>query len=73
MPPHRYKIDIRDDDDSQWETLYTGTQNVYTVINLDPSVRYDFRVQAWNSVGSSNWSEVHNVKSGKGPCLVGVA
>jgi hypothetical protein len=48
--------------------VFSGSHTMFTLTHLDPTLRYDFRVQAWNSAGPSEWAEVHNIKCGKEPC-----
>lgn len=44
------------------ETVYTGIINsTYTITDLTPETEYNFRIQAVNRGGSSEWSSLHSV------------
>lgn len=45
-------------DNVQFERVYNGFKNVYTLEGLIPATEYVFRVKACSDVGRSSWSEV---------------
>mmetsp|Transcript_24032 Transcript_24032/g.50100 ORF Transcript_24032/g.50100 Transcript_24032/m.50100 type:complete len:715 (+) Transcript_24032:298-2442(+) len=40
----------------KWHDVYVGIENSYVDIQLLTSTKYEYRVQAWNSVGRSRWT-----------------
>jgi len=43
---------------SSWVTVYRGSDNEFVDSNLEDAHTYVYRVQAWNSVGRSDWTTV---------------
>jgi hypothetical protein len=67
MPSHRHRLQIRSDD-GPYETIHVGLEESIIITSLEMSERYKIRVQSWNNVGSSNWTESNGVRPGKEPC-----
>ena len=40
----------------KWHDVYIGIENSYVDIQLLTGTKYEYRVQAWNSVGRSQWT-----------------
>jgi len=64
FPVHSYRLQmVVDDDDDEdmddWETVYNGSKTHYEITKLKASTKYQFRVQAWNQIGHSPFTEFH--------------
>ncbi|KAL3282642.1 hypothetical protein HHI36_005817 [Cryptolaemus montrouzieri] len=63
-----YKLEMnRTEPEDIFEPIYEGTELSYEVKNLVPATYYGFRVQAFNSAGFSQFSEVSSVKTPAAP------
>jgi len=71
IPAHKFRVQRRihaqgkvcgqaqGNDSNTWVTVMDGFGYIFTENGLDPSTHYQYRVQAWNVMGSSNYVYVH--------------
>lgn len=58
-----YKLEGKELDESMYMTIYTGKEDSFEYKNLKPSTTYCFRVKAMSSLGSSEYSDVSEIKT----------
>ena len=47
-----------DSSNSDWKTVYVGTETEFVDSGLDTGHNYMYRIQAWNSAGRSGWETI---------------